>query len=153
VLPDFPLALCGGSPVFGNGMAKHVFLTEIEALKEDFKGRTNFWLCRPEIADASDLQLCRAVLPAGECHNFHSHPELEEIIYVLSGEVEQWVEQEKRVLKPGEIAHIPRGVVHATFNASGGDAVILAILSPAAAVGPFMVDVSHEEPWCSLRQG
>ena len=133
-------------------MSKHVFLSEVEALKEDFKGRTNFWLCRPEIADAKDLQLCRAVLPAGEGHGFHRHPELEEIIYVLSGQVEQWVEQDMRLLGPGEIAHIPRDVVHATFNSSADDAVILAILSPAASVGPFLVDVSSEEPWKSLRQ-
>lgn len=132
-------------------MTHHVFLTEIEALKEDFQGRTNFWLCRPEIASTKDLQLCRAILPAGEGHHFHTHPELEEIIYVLGGEVEQWVEKEKRVLKPGEIAHIPRGVVHATFNSSTEDAVILAILSPAATTGPFMIDMSKEEPWSSLR--
>lgn len=132
-------------------MPKHRFLTEAEALKEDYKGRTNYWLARPEIADAEDLQLCRAVLPAGEGHNFHTHPELEEIIYVLSGQVEQWVEREKRLLGPGEVAHIPRGIVHATFNPTGSDAVILAILSPAAAKGPFLVDVSGEEPWCSLR--
>ena len=132
-------------------MTKNVFITEAEALKEDFKGRTNFWLARPEIANAQDLQLCRAVLPAGEGHNFHTHPELEEIIYVLEGEVEQWVEREKRILKVGEIAHIPRGVVHASFNSSPRDAVILAILSPAAAQGPFLVDVSGEEPWKSLR--
>lgn len=149
---DFPLALCGRSPVLVNGMSKHVFLSEIEALKEDYKGRTNFWLCRPEIADASDLQLCRAVIPAGEGHDFHTHPELEEIIYVLSGEVEQWVEQQRRVLKPGEIAHIPRGIVHASFNSSREDAVILAILSPAATKGPFLVDVSSQEPWCNLRR-
>lgn len=132
-------------------MPKHRFLTETEALKEDYKGRTNYWLARPEIADAEDLQLCRAVLPAGEGHNFHTHPELEEIIYVLSGQVEQWVEREKRLLGPGEVAHIPRGIVHATFNPTDADAVILAILSPAAAQGPFLVDVSAEEPWCSLR--
>jgi len=29
--------------------------------------------------------------------------------------------------------------------------VILAILSPAKADGPFLVDVSGEEPWRSLR--
>ena len=78
-------------------------------------------------------------------------PELEEIIYVIEGEVEQWVEREKRILKPGEVAHIPRGIVHASFNSSDHDAVILAILSPAAAKGPFLVDVSGEEPWQSLR--
>jgi quercetin dioxygenase-like cupin family protein len=132
-------------------MPKHRFISESEALKEDYKGRTNYWLCRPEIAEAKDLQLCRAVLPAGEGHNFHTHPELEEIIYVLEGCVEQWVETEKRLLKPGEIAHIPAGIVHATFNPTSQDAVILAILSPAAAKGPFLVDVSGEAPWKSIR--
>ncbi len=132
-------------------MNKPYFITENEALKEDFKGRTNFWMCRPEITNAKDLQVCRAVLPAGEGHNFHHHPELEEVIYVLEGEVEQWVGEEKQVLKVGEAAHMLPGVVHATFNVSNGDAVILAILSPGSQVGPFMVDVSAEQPWASLR--
>lgn len=132
-------------------MTRHHFLGEREALREEFKGRTNFWLCRPEIAEAKDLQICRAILPPGEGHPFHTHPELEEAIYVLEGEIEQWVEQDHRRLSVGEVAHIPRGVVHATFNPSTQDAVILAILSPAAAQGPFAVDVSGEEPWRSLR--
>ena len=127
------------------------FITTAEALKEDYKGRTNYWVCRPEVCEAKDLQICRAVLPASEGHNFHTHPELEEVIYVLEGHVEQWVEKEKRLLGPGEVAHIPKGIVHATFNPTAHDAVILAILSPAAAQGPFMVDVSQEEPWRSLR--
>ena len=134
-------------------MSRTPFITEAEAIKEDFKGRTNYWMCHPEIADAKGLQVCRAVLPPGEGHDFHLHPELEEVIYVLEGEVEQWVEQRKQVLKPGEAAHIPAGVVHATFNDGGADAVILAILSPAACSGPFAVDVADEEPWKSLRGG
>jgi quercetin dioxygenase-like cupin family protein len=127
------------------------FITTAEALKEDYKGRTNYWVCRPEVCEAKDLQICRAVLPAGEGHNFHTHPELEEVIYVLEGHVEQWVEKEKRLLGPGEVAHIPKGIVHATFNPTDHDAVILAILSPAAAQGAFLVDVSKEEPWRSIR--
>ena len=129
----------------------HRFITTAEALKEECKGRTNYWLTRPGVADAQDLQLCRAIIPPDEGHPFHTHPELEEIIYVLEGEVEQWVEQDCRILKPGEVAHIPRGLVHATFNAGRTDAVILAILSPASCAGPFAVDVSGEEPWKSLR--
>ena len=69
----------------------------------------------------------------------------------LGGEIEQWVDKEKRILKPGDVAHIPAGVVHATFNASKADATILAILSPGASKGPFMVDVSGEAPWNRLR--
>ncbi len=130
---------------------KTPFITETEALKEDFKGRTNYWMCRPEITHAKDLQICRAILPAGECHHFHHHPELEEAIYVLEGEVEQWVGTEKRLLKAGEVAHMLPGVVHATFNTGACDAVILAILSPGSQAGPFMVDVSMEEPWASIR--
>ena len=99
------------------------------------------------------MQVCEATLPAGEGHAFHTHPELEEMIYVLAGEVEQWVEKEKRILKPGDAAHIPAGVVHATFNVSKSDATILAILSPGASKGPFMVDVSGEAPWKDLRAG
>ena len=71
--------------------------------------------------------------------------------HFIEGEVEQWVGAEKQILKVGEVAHMPPGVVHATFNLSGKDAMILAILSPGAATGPFLVDVSGEEPWASLR--
>lgn len=127
------------------------FVTKAEALKEEYKGRTNYWLTRPELTGAKDLQVCEATLPAGEGHAFHTHPELEEMIYVLAGEVEQWVETEKRILRPGDAAHIPAGVVHATFNVSKSDATILAILSPGASRGPFMVDVSTEAPWKNLR--
>ena len=130
---------------------KTPFITQAEAMKEDFKGRANYWICRPEITHAKDLQVCRAVLPAGECHNFHHHPELEEVIYVLAGEVEQWVGEEKQLLIVGEVAHMLPGVVHATFNISSEDAVILAILSPGSQSGPFVVDVSMQEPWVSLR--
>ncbi|MBB5353554.1 quercetin dioxygenase-like cupin family protein [Haloferula luteola] len=130
---------------------KHVFITEVEALKEEFKGRTNYWMCRPEVCDLKGLQVCRAVLPAGEGHPFHTHPELEEVIYVLEGKVEQWVEDSARILSPGETAAIPAGVVHATFNPTDEDAVILAILSPGSSEGPFAVDVSDQEPWKSLR--
>ena len=134
-------------------MSKKVFITEADAIKEDYKGRTNYWMCRPEICPTEDIQICRAVIPPGEGHNFHTHPELEESIYVLEGEIEQWVLREKQTLKPGELAHIPKGVVHATFNASDKDALILAILSPAASTGPFLVDVSEKEPWNTIRNG
>lgn len=138
--------------VFMPHCMKTPFITEAEAIKEDFKGRTNFWMCRPEITNARDLQVCRAVLPPGEGHAFHHHPDLEEAIYVLEGEVEQWVGAAKRLLKAGELAHMAAGVVHATFNTGTRDAVILAILSPGSCSGPFLVDVSTEEPWASLRR-
>ena len=68
-----------------------------------------------------------------------------------SGTAEQWVDRERRILRPGEMAHIPRDVVHGTYNAGVDTLVFLAILSPAKSTGPALVDVHRDEPWCSLR--
>ena len=61
--------------------------------------------------------------------------------------------QRSNAVEDGDAAHIPAGIVHATFNVSKSDATILAILSPGASKGPFMVDVSGEAPWKDLRAG
>jgi quercetin dioxygenase-like cupin family protein len=76
---------------------------------------------------------------------------MEEIIYVISGTAEQWVDRERRVLGPGDSAHIPANMVHGTYNAGPDPLVFLAILAPANSPGPALVDVHTEEPWKSLK--
>jgi quercetin dioxygenase-like cupin family protein len=76
---------------------------------------------------------------------------MEEIIYILEGTAEQWVDREKCILGPGEIAHIPKDVVHGTYNIGQQTLRFLAILSPAKIQGPPLIDMSQEEPWKSLR--
>jgi quercetin dioxygenase-like cupin family protein len=90
-------------------------------------------------------------MPPGRAHQFHRHPAREEIIYVISGTAEQWVDREKRVLRSGDSAHIPVNMVHGTYNAGSEPLVFLAMLSPANAPGPALVDMHTEEPWISLR--
>ena len=109
------------------------------------------WLSRPGLTAAEQLLTVRVKMPAGRAHQFHRHPAMEEIIYVLSGTAEQWVDREKRILRAGECAHIPRDVVHGTYNAGSDTLVFLAILAPANAPGPALVDVHRDEPWASLR--
>jgi quercetin dioxygenase-like cupin family protein len=110
------------------------------------------WLCRPDIVEAKQLLLVRVRMPAGQAHQFHRHPEMEEIIYVESGLAEQWVDREKRRLGPGETAHIPPDVVHATHNAGDTTLVFLAILSPAQIQGPPLIDMSQDEQWKTIGQ-
>jgi len=109
------------------------------------------WLSRPGLTEAEGLLLVRVRMPPGMGHAFHTHPEMEEIIYVVSGRAEQWVEKEMRILEPGDTAHIPKGLVHGTYNAGDNTLVFLAILSPAQFEGPALIDVSQEEPWLSIR--
>lgn len=128
------------------------FIPFSEALVEPFPNKTHFWYCRPDLVPGSDVLFVRVKIPPGEGHKFHTHPQMEEILYVLAGSAEQWVEREKRVLRAGDALWLPRGLVHATYNASDEELDFLAVLSPARSPGPGTVDVSEDEPWKSLRR-
>ena len=130
------------------------FVTKREMQVERLPWGPHDWLCRPTIVEqAEQLLLVRVHMPRGKAHEFHVHPTMEEIIYVLEGKAEQWVDREMRVLGPGEMAHIPMNVVHGTYNAGSGVLRFLAILSPAKFKGPALIDKSNEEPWRSMRRG
>lgn len=128
------------------------FVTEQEMEVDQLPWGPHEWLSRPGLTEAEELLLVRVRMPVGEAHKFHRHPEMEEIIYVLAGTAEQWVDREKRILTAGQIAHIPKDVVHGTYNAGDDTLEFLAILSPAKYEGPALVDMSEEEPWKSMRE-
>jgi quercetin dioxygenase-like cupin family protein len=127
------------------------FIQSKDAQVEQLPWGPHEWLCRPGLTDAEKLLLVRVTMPPGKAHKFHRHPAMEEIIYVVDGQAEQWVDREKRLLGPGDSAHIPIDVVHGTYNAGSGNLVFLAILSPAKFEGPALVDVSGDQPWAGLR--
>ena len=111
------------------------------------------WLCRGDVVKNEQLLLVRANMEAFRSHPFHHHPTREELIYIISGRAEQWVGKKHRVLGPGEMAFIPMGEIHGTYNPFNERLVFLAILSPSNAPEPGIVDVSMGEPWASLRKG
>ena len=101
---------------------------------------------------ARQLTIMQGHLLPGKGHDFHRHPNQEEVIFVLAGRIEQWVERDKRVLEPGDSAFIPADMVHASFNVGDGEATILAILSPSIGDGYEVVEVAGEAPWNGLRR-
>lgn len=128
------------------------FVTASKAQIERAPWGTHWWLSRPGLTDTRQLTLVRVTMRPGTGHQFHYHPAREEIIYIVDGVAEQWVDRDKQKLKAGECAFIPAGVVHAIHNVSKKPMTFLAILSPAEAEGPFLVDCYDEEPWRSLRK-
>lgn len=110
------------------------------------------WMSSPPATGAGNLTVLEVNITPGQGHDFHKHPDQEEVIYVISGKVEQWLDREKRILGPGDSVFIGEGVVHASFNAGDSDAKLLAILGPCVGdEGYELVDVSSEAPWNSLR--
>ena len=128
------------------------FITRSELQTEPSQWGPHEWLSRPGLTAAEQLLMVRVLMPSGRAHQFHRHPTMEEIIYVVSGTAEQWVDKEKRILRSGDAAHIPADVVHGTYNAGEDTLVFLAILSPAKFEGPALIDVHLEEPWRSLKR-
>lgn len=122
-----------------------------DAEVEQLPGKTHFWQCKPGMVKDTNLMFVRAQLPPGEAHRFHFHPKMEEILYILSGTAEQWVEKEKYMMKPGDSIYLPAGMVHGTYNTGSETLDFLAVLSPAKSGDPVTVEVSDQEPWRSLR--
>ena len=110
------------------------------------------WMSHPPSTGAGQLTVIEVTLAPGKGHDFHKHPDQEEVIYVVSGQVEQWLEQESRTMGAGDSVFIGADVVHASFNTGDTDAKVLAILGPCVGDGGYeLVDVAGEAPWNGLR--
>ena len=128
------------------------FISSAEVRREELSWGSLAWFSSPTVSNAEDLVVLEVTLSPGGGHNFHKHPNQEEVIYLLEGEIDQWIDRDKRLLRAGDSAFIGADVVHASFNVSSRQAKLLAILGPC--VGPEgyeLVDVAAQEPWVSLR--
>jgi quercetin dioxygenase-like cupin family protein len=111
------------------------------------------WLSRPSVTGARELVVVEVTFAPGGGHNFHRHPRQEELLYVIEGNVEQWLDRQKQILGPGDGLFIEANTVHASFNVSERSARLLAILGPSIGEqGYETVDVSAQAPWSGLRR-
>ncbi len=130
------------------------FISKDDVRREELDIMRLGWLSHPASTGASRFTVLEGTFFPGKGHGFHYHADQEELIYVVSGTVEHWIEREKRILGPGDSVFMPPGIVHATFNNGAGDAKVVAILGPCVGdMGVEQVDMSGEAPWNELRAG
>ena len=129
------------------------FVPASEAVRQQLDWGSLVWCSRPASTGAGNLVVIEVTLTPGGGHAFHKHPNQEEVIYVIEGEVEQWLDQEKQVLGAGDSVFISGDTVHASFNKSDRDAKLLAILSPCIGDGDGyeLEDVAEQAPWNELQ--
>jgi quercetin dioxygenase-like cupin family protein len=58
-----------------------------------------------------------ATFDPGKGNDEHIHPNCEEVVYVLDGEVTHTLGDQETVLRAGDLIVVPRGVPHRLFNA------------------------------------
>jgi oxalate decarboxylase/phosphoglucose isomerase-like protein (cupin superfamily) len=90
----------------------------------------------PEVNGAMKLSGGVVDLPSGKGHARHNHPGAEEIIFVISGEGEQMVEDPagnpiKQKVGPGCTVFVPESRFHSTLNTGSGPMQLFVVYAPA----------------------
>jgi quercetin dioxygenase-like cupin family protein len=110
------------------------------------------WRTRPANTGCKTFVVMDVELEPTFGHDFHKHPQQDELITVLAGTIEQWIEGDKTILEAGDSVYLDKDVVHASFNVGDVTARLLVVLAPSIGEeGYELVDVSSEEPWASQR--
>lgn len=91
-------------------------------------------LSEENVTGAASFSFGLVELAAGRGHVRHNHPDADEVIYVLSGEGEQMLDDKETVqVKTGDCIWIPKGVYHSTVNRGEEPMRLIVVYAPAGA--------------------
>jgi oxalate decarboxylase/phosphoglucose isomerase-like protein (cupin superfamily) len=103
---------------------------DVDCVEFDW-GKIHF-LSEPVVTRAERFSFGLVELAQGKGHARHNHPGSEEIIYVVSGEGEQMVDDKPAVkVGPGACIYIPADIFHSTVNTGAGTMKLIVVYSPA----------------------
>ena len=94
------------------------------------------WLVTPDDIPDAKVTFGEVLLLPGKGHDRHNHPESEEILYVLSGEGNQMLDDGGESWFPvgaGDTIYVPQAMFHATINTGWQPLRLLAIYNPGGA--------------------
>lgn len=89
------------------------------------------WFITPGTTRVASMAVGEVVLLPGQGHDRHNHPNSEEMLYVLSGEGEQMLDDEDPFpVRAGDMIYVPTSVFHSTSNTSWSPLRLLAVYNP-----------------------
>ncbi len=89
-------------------------------------------LSEPKVTGGQTMTFGMVVVEPGKGHTRHNHPSADEVIFVISGEGEQMLDDEPPVMiRPGASVYIPRGVYHSTLNTGWEPLRLIVVYAPA----------------------
>lgn len=103
-----------------------------EVPSENYAWGALHWLTSAATNGARELTLGHTTVAPGGRNPLHRHPNCEEVLYVLAGEIEHFVEGTPRLrMKAGEAILIPRNLKHQAINVGTTQAELLVAFSSA----------------------
>jgi quercetin dioxygenase-like cupin family protein len=102
----------------------------MEAL--DLPGRKLRWMMTQENVDAQHCSMCMILVAPGETvRPAHSHPNGEEIIYIVRGSGKVMIEGVVEPVKAGSAVLFPQGKVHMLRNTGTEEMKVVCFFAPA----------------------
>jgi oxalate decarboxylase/phosphoglucose isomerase-like protein (cupin superfamily) len=107
-----------------------VYGHDVETLSFDW-GNVKL-LSTPAVAGGNTMTFGMVVLEPGKGHSRHNHPDADEILFIISGEGEQMLDDHEPVrVRPGASIYVPRGVYHSTLNTGWEPLRFVVVYAPA----------------------
>ena len=82
------------------------------------------WLVSGAQNTSNTMTFGRVTIKAGHANPRHSHPNCDEILHLLSGQIEHSLGDEKLLMNAGDTISIPTGIVHNARTLGDEDAVM-----------------------------
>ncbi|MGH7553687.1 MAG: cupin domain-containing protein [Longimicrobiales bacterium] len=107
-----------------------VYGDDVETLSFDW-GNVKL-LSTPACAGGETMTFGFVVLEPGKGHARHNHPDADEILFIVSGEGDQMLDDQAPVrVRPGASIYVPRGVYHSTMNTGWEPLRFVVVYAPA----------------------
>ena len=121
----------------------------IPAIHEDdaeelgLPGRRLRWLVSKDAINANNCSACVIrVAPGEKVTPAHSHPNGEEVIYIMSGSGRVLVGNEVRAVRQGMAVLFPQGIVHMLHNTGTEEMKVVCFFAPATGLENYRM---HED--------
>ena len=100
--------------------------------KQEFPWGSITWLVSGEIGNSQTMTFGRVVIRKGQANAEHGHPNCDEILHLLEGELEHTAGPDTVFnLKPGDTITLPAGTPHSARSVGDCDAVMVVAYSSA----------------------
>ena len=118
---------------------------EVEAIS--LGGRHLRWLVAPGAIPATHCSTCVIIVPPGErVRPAHSHPNGEEVIYIIKGSGRVLVSGEVRSVTGGTAVLFPQGAIHMLQNTGSEEMKVVCFFAPATGVDNYQLHESVDFP-------
>lgn len=108
---------------------KNIHESDVE--EKAVPGRFIRWIADKKTMQPEFLSSCIIrVMPGETVQPAHSHPEGEELIYLISGSGEAWVDGEIEPMRAGTAVLFEKGSVHMIRNAGSDEMKVICFFSP-----------------------